>query len=96
MSDLSEIVKKLSVKLGKMMDLHKLVKQENSNLKQEKENLLSRIEILNKEKQDLVERNNLLKLVKSLSQTNEKSSNIKTKINELVREIDKSIALLNR
>ena len=96
MSDLSEIVKKLSVKLEKMMDLHNLVKEENSNLKQEKENLLSRIEILNKEKQDLVERNNLLKLAKSLSQTNEKSSNLKTKINELVREIDKSIALLNR
>ena len=96
MNDLSEIVKQLSIKLEKLMDLHHLVKQENSSLKQEKENLLLKVDVLNKEKQDLVERNNLLKLAKSLSDTNEKSSNLKTKINELVREIDKSIALLNR
>ncbi len=96
MSNLSDLVKDLSVKLNKLMEMHLLVKEENNSLKQDKNKLIASIEILNKEKQDLIERNNLLKLAKSLSQTDEKSSKIKNKINELVREIDKSIALLNR
>ena len=96
MSNLSDLVKELTIKLNKLITMHLLVKEENNSLKEDKKNLLASIEILNKEKQDLIERNNLLKLAKSLSQTDEKSSKIKNKINELVREIDKSIALLNR
>lgn len=96
MSDLSKIVITLSNKIEKLINLHQLLKEENRLLIEDKINLLTQVEILNKEKQDLEERNKLLKLAKSLSETDEKSLNIKSKINELVREIDKSIALLNR
>lgn len=46
---------------------------------------------------DLKERNKILKLAKSLNENaDENISGIKLKINELVKEIDKCVALLNR
>ena len=44
---------------------------------------------------ELEEKYKVVKLAKSLNQENDKSTDIKLKINELVREIDKCIALLN-
>lgn len=96
MSKLSVLVKSLSFKAEKLSGLLRDIKTENFNLKEDKNGLLKQIEDLNKKIQDLEERNKILKLAKSLSGTDEKSSAIKLKINELVREIDKSIALLNR
>lgn len=96
MSKLSVLVKSLSFKAEKLSGLLRDIKTENFNLKEDKNGLVKQIEDLNKKIQDLEERNKILKLAKSLSGTDEKSSAIKLKINELVREIDKSIALLNR
>ena len=39
---------------------------------------------------------NVLKLAKSFSETNEKSLDIKQKINDFVQEIDKCIVLLKK
>lgn len=45
---------------------------------------------------DLSEKYKVLKVAKSLSEPGAKSTDTKLKINELVREIDKCIALLNK
>ena len=45
---------------------------------------------------ELKEKNNVLKMAKSLSDSGEKSTEAKRRINELVKEIDKCIALLNK
>ena len=44
---------------------------------------------------ELSEKNKVLKLAKSLSGKQGKSTDIKLKINELIREIDKCIAQVN-
>jgi predicted RNase H-like nuclease (RuvC/YqgF family) len=46
--------------------------------------------------EQLKEKNNVLKVAKSLSDSGEKSTEAKRRINELVKEIDKCIALLNK
>jgi chromosome segregation ATPase len=68
----------------------------------EKQQLLNAINILEKEKEELKttinnleERIKIVKLAKSLSETDEKTNQVKQRINELVREIEKCIALLN-
>ena len=45
--------------------------------------------------EELRAKNTLIKLAKSLNDTNEKSSDVKLKINQLVREIDKCVSLLS-
>ena len=45
---------------------------------------------------ELKEKNNVLKMAKSLGESGEKSTEAKRRINELVKEIDKCIALLNK
>jgi hypothetical protein len=45
---------------------------------------------------DLEEKLRVLKLAKSFSETNEKSVDIKQKINDFVQEIDKCIVLLKK
>jgi hypothetical protein len=45
---------------------------------------------------DLEEKLRVLKLAKSIEGTSEKSLDIKQKINDFVREIDKSIVLLKK
>jgi hypothetical protein len=69
----------------------------------ERQNLQNTINRLEGEKKELKttinnleERIKIIKLAKSLSDTDEKSFQAKLRINELVREIDKCIVLLNR
>lgn len=44
---------------------------------------------------ELKEKYKLLKLAKSINRTDEKTSDVKLKINELVKEIDRCIGMLN-
>jgi hypothetical protein len=81
-------VNKLISHTGKLSDEKKLLENENIRLKEETERLKSLAK-------DLEEKNKILKIAGALSgfDNNQKA---KLKINELVREIDKCIALLNR
>ena len=96
MSGLSLTVTGIQSKIGKLIERSERTKEDNFKLIAEKEELLKTIQekiiIINK----LEEKNKILKLAKSLSVVNESSLDTKLKINELVREIDKCIALLNR
>ena len=68
-----------------------------AKVQEEKEELNRVIKEKNAHITELEERIKVLKLAKTLTNTEENSTtDIKYRINELVREIDKSIALLNR
>lgn len=67
----------------------KLLEEKILNLKKE-------IEILEQEKSELSRRNEQLKVATQLLSQNEERQEAKQKINFLVREIDKCIALLNK
>ena len=82
MKDLNLIAKGLHAKIEKLVHLQDKLKKENNNLLAEKQEMLNQIVHL--------------KLALTLNKNTEHRTDIKLKINELVREIDKSIALLNR
>ena len=96
MSELSLTVAGIQSKIEKIAQLHERVKDENFKLIAEKEDLLKAIESKKNMINNLEERTKILKLAKSLSGINESSLDTKLKINDLVREIDRCIALLNR
>ena len=76
--------------------------QENLRLKEEVQSLTltleereRTIEIQKNTRGGLTERNKMIKLAKNLSLSGSDSFDVKIKINELVREIDRCIDLLN-
>ena len=96
MSNLTSIASSLETKIEKLVDLHHRTKKELLNLKTENTHLNQTIEQQTKAIKDLEEKGKILKLSKSLSNTNENTTELKLKINELIREVDKCISLLNK
>jgi peptidoglycan hydrolase CwlO-like protein len=65
-------------------------------LEEENADLQSKLDDRQKQFEELKDKNNVLKMAKSLGESGEKSTEAKKRINELVKEIDKCIALLNK
>ena len=95
-NQLSTKVGSIQEKVGKIIRLHEDVKSQNYKLQQEKEDLAKMLEERKRELESLQEKNKTIKLAKSLLNTNEDSHEVKLKINEMVREIDKCIAFFNK
>jgi hypothetical protein len=91
-----EIVINLKKRIDELISLYKKSKEEKELLIHEKMELMEKIETLTREKNELEHHYDTLKLAKSLSSGSEDSHEAKLKINRIVREIDKCIALLNR
>lgn len=72
------------------------LENEKKMLKEEILNLKNEIEKLEQEKSELGRRNEQLKIATQLISVNDDNREAKQKINFLVREIDKCIALLNK
>ena len=91
-----DIVITLKDKVKKLLSLYNGLKVENVKLKGQTEE--NKITIKNKEAEldFLKNKYNKLKLAKSLLVSTGDSHDAKIKINRIVREIDKCIALLNR
>ena len=96
MIDLKSVVTSLEGKIEKLVDLHHRAKKELSNLKTQNTHLNQTIDQQKQAIKDLEEKSKILKLSKSLTTTNENTTELKLKINELIREVDKCIALLNK
>jgi predicted RNase H-like nuclease (RuvC/YqgF family) len=71
------------------------LKRENSLLKEELEGLKKTIALQKNALAELKEENKLIKLAKEMSMSGSDVHDLKTKINELVRDIDRCIDLLN-
>ncbi|MBK0382674.1 hypothetical protein I5M32_06835 [Pedobacter sp. SD-b] len=96
---MSVIAKKLDQVLDrtqKLVDLSKALQEHNDLLNLENESLKVALETSENKRKDLEEKLRVLKIAKSLEGTSEKTFDIKQKINEFVREIDKCIVLLNK
>ena len=75
--------------------LHEDLKAEHHQLEERNKQLEEMVMEQEKLIKDLQEQNKILKLAKMISGPDQNSRDIKLKINQMVREIDKSIALLN-
>jgi len=95
MDKVSIIVSGLEYKVKKIVDLQNQTLIENQKLKQENQNNKLIIENQKVIIKDLEEKLKVLKVAKTL-ESGKDTYQTKVKINELVREIDKCIALLNK
>ena len=83
-------------KAGRLIELCSALQEENDLLKLENQSLVAALDASKNRNKEVDEKLNALKLAKSFSETNEKSLDIKQKINDFVQEIDKCIVLLKK
>jgi hypothetical protein len=91
----SLLVDSLQSKVEKLIIQHKKAKEDVKQLKDENLFLQNKLSETKIQLTDVNEQNKVLKLAKTLSGKEGKSTEIKLKINELIREIDKCIAKVN-
>ncbi|MBU8891934.1 MAG: hypothetical protein KOO66_04095 [Bacteroidales bacterium] len=91
-----DIVVTLKDKIKKLLSLYNDLKAENAKLKKQTEEYKIQKKDKEAELDFLKNKYNKLKLAKSLLASADDSHDAKIKINRIVREIDKCIALLNR
>ncbi|CAN5767191.1 hypothetical protein BH11BAC7_BH11BAC7_31470 [soil metagenome] len=103
MKSIASIIKGLKAKTEKMLHLQEALQNDNAQLKLKINKLQSRVEELETSKGKLEDSYKTLQIAQNISgpkdssrSDNDKNLAIKLKINELVREIDKCIAQLNR
>ena len=94
---MSVIAKKLDQVLDrtqKLVELSKALQEQNDLVNLENQSLKAALESSETKRKEMEEKLRVVKLAKSLEGTSEKTLDIKQKINEFVREIDKCIVLL--
>jgi len=96
MSQVAEQLTKVIDKTERLIELCAALQEENDLLKLENDSLTAALNASKNKTKDTEEKLRVLKLAKSFSETNEKSVDIKQKINEFVQEIDKCIVLLKK
>lgn len=89
-------LQKITQKTVHLIELCKALQEENSLLKQDNERLRNLNTTSEIKVQELDEKLRVLKLAKSIEGSSEKSLDIKQKINEFVREIDRCVVLLKK
>ena len=87
---------KVITKTERLMELCSALQEENDLLKLENQSLNSAVKVGKDKVDELEQKMKVLKMAKSFSETNEKTLDIKQKINEFVQEIDKCIVLLKK
>lgn len=83
-------------KTARLIELCNALQEENQLLKAENERQKQALNSAKNTHLELDEKIRVLKLAKSIEGTSEKTLDIKQKINEFVREIDKCVALLKK
>jgi len=86
----------LKSNMQQLFAAYQRLEQKNSRLQKEFEELQNKLENLEHEKSEIGRENEQLKIANQLLSGNEESREAKQKINFLIREIDKCIALLNK
>lgn len=90
------LLKEFKGKLDKLINIHLRMKQEKQLLTDEQSQLNEQVRLLTLRNEELVKKQEELKFAKSLLGADEDPHEAKLKINRIVREIDKCIALLNK
>ena len=92
---LNKIISNIEIKLNNLLSSHNKLKEINESLNAQKANLISDIEIKNKEINALKDKIKIMSISKSVDASKGDIRQTKLKINEYIREIDKCIAQLN-
>jgi regulator of replication initiation timing len=92
----SDQLNKILDKATRLIELCGALQEENDLLKLENQSLTSALAASKNRSKEMDEKLSVLKMAKSFSETNEKSLDIKQKINDFVQEIDKCIVLLKK
>ena len=95
-ADQIEIVGTLRSRIKDIIKLYESEKSEKLRILDEKEKLVGRLQKQEKLINELEHKYNTLKVAKSLLAGGENGNDARLKVNRMVREIDKCIALLNR
>lgn len=98
MSNLSNETSKLEAKIKKLIHLHQELQRDYSKVKFENEQLKTTIHKQQDQLVQLEEGNKAIKLAKSMISTEEstRSGEMKSKINEVIKDIDSCLELLNK
>ena len=96
MPTVAEQLNNVVEKTERLIELCSAMQEENDLLKLENESLSSALKLSKDKTIELEEKLRILKMAKSFSETNEKTLDIKQKIDEFVQEIDKCIVLLKK
>ncbi len=96
MPTVAEQLNNVVEKTERLIELYSALQEENDLLKLENDRLTSALKSSKDKSAELEEKLRILKMAKSFSETNEKTLDIKQKINEFVQEIDKCIVLLKK
>lgn len=96
MSDVSGRIEALVKKLGKVSQAMGELQEENKKLKSDVKMLERELHTGKRDLESLQKEYDRLKLAKALVSNTGDKAEMKFRVNELVREIDKCIALLNR
>ena len=92
----SELIVELKDKINRLVQQYQSLKSEVQMLENEKDKLTSQLENASREYNNLEQRFNNLKITKDLVTGSSEAGETKKRIGQIVREIDKCIALLNR
>ena len=95
MSDIQVLIKNIKQKTEKIVEKNQLLLQDNSILNEKIGALQRSIDIQRETIKDLEEKNKMLKIAHSIASDDEGRKALKQKINSVIREIDKSMSLLN-
>ena len=95
MNNLATKINEITVKVQNLISFHRQLKDENIKLLVINKELAKTLEEQKNIFKNLGKKNKMLTLAKSISKSENNSNELKSKINEYIREIDKCIALLN-
>ena len=90
------LLREFKGKLDKLINLHLRMKREKQQFIEEQTQMKEQIRFLTLQNEELVKKQEDLKFAKLLLGADEDPHDAKIKINRIVREIDKCIALLNK
>ncbi len=92
----SDAFEQLQNRVRQLIGMYEKERSENRQLNRERLELQEQIRLGEEKLKDIEEKYNKLKISKALLASSEDMHDAKLKVNRMVREIDKCIALLNR
>jgi hypothetical protein len=92
----TDTFEQLQLRIRQIVELYRREKEENEQLKKKSVELEEKLKLDGGRLNDLEEKYNKLKISKVLIASSSNVHDAKLKVNRMVREIDKCIALLNR
>ena len=95
MQNLTARLSEIRIKVEKLIQENQLLKNENESMRDRIEGLERTVKLQKNNLSGLTEQNKLIKLAKNLAPEDWDTEEMKKNVNELIREIDRCIDLLN-